>query len=204
MTRRADRQPRQRLDEATRRTAILAAASRAFADTPYEQVRLAEVARDAGASEALVFRYFGSKADLYTAVVAAALERLRARQEEADAGLPAGSSTRDRVRSSLLVYLDHVAEGAVSWAAPVLAPGAEPAAAVAARRAERQRYVALLLDLLGARDWPRHRYAVAGYFGFLDEACLSWVERGCPEQDRYALIDAALGALEGSLGDWAG
>ena len=203
MTRRTDRAPRQRLDEATRRAAILAAAGQAFVDAPYEQVRLAEVARDAGASEALVFRYFGSKADLYAAVVAAAMDRLRARQEEADGRLGAGASTRDRVRSSLLVYLDHIAEGAVGWAAPFLAPGAEPVTAVAARRAERERYVGLLVDLLGVKEWPRHRYAVWGYFGFLDGACLAWVTRGCPEAERHALVEAALGALEGALGDWA-
>lgn len=203
MTRRTDRRPRQRLDEATRRADLLAAAGRAFAATPYEQVRLAEVARDAGASEALVFRYFGSKAGLYAAVIAASTERLRERQLAADAALGPGAPARDRVRSSLLVYLDHIAEGSVGWAAPFLAPGAEPAAAVTARRVERERYVVLLAQLLGVGDWPRHRYALWGYFGFLDGACLDWVRRGCPEEDRYALVDAALGALEGALGDWA-
>lgn len=203
MIRRADRRPRQRLDEATRRAEILAAAGRAFAATPYDQVRLVEVARQAGASEALVFRYFGSKADLYAAVIAAAGDDLRARQERADAELGTHPSARDRVRSSLSVYLDHIAAGAVGWAAPFLVPGAEPAAAVAVRRAEREEYVALLAQVLRVRDWPRHRYAVWGYVGFLDGACLAWVERGCPESERHALVEAALGALEGALGDWA-
>lgn len=203
MTPRTDRRPRQRLDEATRRAAILAAAGRAFAHTPYEQVRLAEVAHAAGASEALVFRYFGSKADLYAAVIAAATQRLRARQEAADARLAPNASVRDRVRSTLFVYLDHIAEGAEGWAAPFVAPGAEPAAAVAARRAERETYAGLLADLLGVGEWPRHRYAVWGYFGFLDGACLEWVRRGCPQDERHAVVEAALGALEGALGDWA-
>ena len=32
---------------------------------------------------------------------------------------------------------------------------------------------------------------------------LHWGNKGCPEEDQWALIDAALGALEGALGDWA-
>ena len=54
-----------------------------------------------------------------------------------------------------------------------------------------------------ARAEARHRYALWGYLGFIDAACLHWVERGCPDEERWGLVDAALGALEGGLGDWA-
>ncbi|MGB4780024.1 MAG: TetR/AcrR family transcriptional regulator, partial [Microbacterium sp.] len=75
---------------------------------------------------------------------------------------------------------------------------------VATLRAEaRSEYVERLRALLAPSAARRHEYALWGYFGFLDGACLTWVERGCPDDDRDALIDAALGALEGALGDWA-
>ena len=55
----------------------------------------------------------------------------------------------------------------------------------------------------GRGEQARHRYALWGYLGFIDAACLHWVERGCPDEERWGVIDAALGALEGGLGDWA-
>ena len=202
--RRTDRRPRQRLDEATRRAEILAAAEPAFAGTPYERVRLLDIAAAAGASEALIFRYFGSKAGLYAAVIEAAGAGLRARQDEARHALGEHASARDRVRAGLLVYLDHLAAGPVGWAAALMAPGTEPAAALAVRAAQRDHQAAALAALFGVGDWPRHAYAVSGYLGFLDGACLAWVRAGCPPQQRHALADAALGALEGALGDWGG
>ncbi len=199
---RSDRQPRQRLDPDTRRREILRAAGAVFAQTPYDQVQVATIAAAAGGSEALVFKYYGNKADLYAAVVAAAVERLADRQRAAQAALPDGVPVRDRVRSSLVVYLDHIAEASVGWAAPLLDPGGEPTAAQQVRRQARAAYVAALGELLGVHGYPRHDYAVWGYFGFLDTACLEWVRRGCPLEQRDHLIEAALGALEGGLGDW--
>ena len=57
-------------------------------------------------------------------------------------------------------------------------------------------------ELLRPTAWARHEYALWGYFGFLDHACLHWVEQGCPADDRDAVAEACLGALQGALGDW--
>ena len=197
-----DPQPRRRLSVDERRAEILRAAAREFATASYEEVSAARLAAASGSSQALVFHYFGTKAGLYAAVVRDWIELLRRRQAEADAALPPGTPVRDRVRVRLEVYLDHVAGHSGSWASP-LHGGAEPAEGGALRREARREEVAALGELLAVGDWPRHRYALWGYFGFLDQACLHWVESGCPAQDRPALIDAALGALEGALGDWA-
>lgn len=196
-----DRTPRQRLDADARRAAILDAARVAFAEATYAEVSVAQIATAAGGSPGLVFHYFTSKAGLYTAVVADTVTRLADRQRAADEALPANSSARDRVRTSLLIYLDHVASHPRAWAAP-LVDGQEPPGALRVRHDARARYVAALRDVLEPADWPRHTYALWGFFGFLDQACLHWVSAGCPEDDRFALVDAALGALEGALGDW--
>ena len=55
---------RQRLSAEARREAILAAARDAFARGPYEEVSIAAIAAEAGASEPLVHRYFDGKAGL--------------------------------------------------------------------------------------------------------------------------------------------
>ena len=51
------------------REAILAAASRAFAEQGYPRTTLRGIARDAGVDTRLVTHYFGSKQDLFIAVV---------------------------------------------------------------------------------------------------------------------------------------
>ena len=193
---------RQRLSAEARREAILAAARDAFAHGPYEEVSIAAIAAEAGASEPLVHRYFDGKAGLYAQTVQLAFDDLEERQAAAVAQLPRGVSTRDRVARSLEVYLDHIAGSPSSWAAPFLVGGNDPAPAREVRQAARDRYVRLLRAFVGAPALLRHDYALHGYFGFLDAACVTWVERGCPADERWPLMDAALGALQGALGDW--
>lgn len=200
---RTDRTPRRRLDPQSRRAAILAAATEAFADRPYGDVTLASIAASAEASVPLVYRYFDGKEGLYTAVVREAVESLSAAHASAQERLAPGASARDRVRESITVYLDHVASHPDSWALPMRHPGSEPAEAIEIRLQARRDYVELLATLLAPNRSARHDFALWGYFGFLDAACLRWVDRGCPADDRWALVDAALGSLEGALGDWA-
>jgi AcrR family transcriptional regulator len=192
---------RRRLDPDERRAAILDAAVRAFARGPYDRVAVAEVAHEAGVSEALVFRYFEGKAALYTEVVRLAVDDLERRQQAADDALPMGVPARDRVRASLEVLLDHVASHQDAWAAPLVG-GGYPAPALAVRDAHTRRSADRLLALLAEPSWLRHEYAVHGYLGAVEGACLAWVRRGCPTDDRAALVEALLGVLQGGLGDW--
>lgn len=195
-------QARRRLDTESRRAEILEAAHTLYATAPYSEVTVAQVAERSGASQALIFHYFGNKAGLYTAVVDDALARLRAAQSRVIDALPPGVPVRDKVRASLEVYLDQVAANPSAWAG---APAAfeEPAVALRARRDSRAEWVRLLGDLLGVGDWPRHTYALWGYFGFVDEICRRWAAEGTPADRRGHLLDAALGALQGALGDWS-
>lgn len=184
-----------------RRKVMLAAASQTFAAAPYSEVTTAVLAESCEASEGLIFHYFGSKAGLYAAVVEEAIDKLGRAQKEAIELLGPFVSSRDRVRATLEVYLEHIRAHPEAWAAPLLG-GHEPPEAIEIRARARESYVQELSQMLGVSGWKRHSYAVSGYFGFLDGACLAWVREGCPEGDRFALIDAALGALEGALGDW--
>lgn len=195
------RPTRRRLDAEERRDAILGAARRLFARAPFSEVSVAQVAEASGSSSALVFHYFGSKAGLYAAQLSSALDELVRAQTEANDRLPPGTSARDRVRAALELHLDHVSTNTAKWIAPFTG-GDQPAEAQQARREARAAEVEWLRALLPETDSARREAALWGYFGFIDGACLHWVSNGCPAEQRYPLIDAALGALEGALGDW--
>lgn len=208
---RTDKAPRTRLDPDTRRAALLDAARAMFAERAYAEVTISAIATAAGASDALVYRYFGGKDDLYAAIVGAALEAMLAEQAEAVAALDAGQPARERVKVAVAVYLDHIQRDRLAWAgasgaAEALAPGAragEPARAGLLRARAREELATRLRHLLAPNDQGRHEYAIWGFLGFLDGACGHWIARGCPEQERWPVIEAALGSLEGALGDWA-
>ena len=200
---RTDRRPRRRLDPDSRRAAILDAAAAAFAERPYSEVKIAAVAAQAGASNALLYRYFDGKEDLYLEVVRQAIASLLEKQTAALEALPPGVPVRDRIRRATEVYLDVIAAAPDTWALPMQQPGSEPAAVAELRAAARRDYVADLGALLLPSGSRRHEYALWGYLGFVDAACLRWAELGSATNDRWALIEAALGALEGALGDWS-
>ena len=190
------------MDPAERRELILSAASRAFASRPYEEVSLAEIAEEAQASEALVHKYFANKAGTYAQVLQRAADELAERTTRAADALPAGSSARDRVRASILTYLDFIAERSPGWMAYQILAGHEPGEAAQVRQAARESAVEALADVVGGSHGYRDEFALWGYLGFLDDACLRWVRAGCPAEQRHSLVDAALGCLEGALGDW--
>ena len=202
MPSRTDKRPRLRMDPAERRELILSAASRAFASRPYEEVSLAEIAEEAQASEALVHKYFVGKAGIYAQVLQGAVDELAERTRQADAALPEGSSARDRVRASVLTYLDFIAERSPGWIAYQILAGHEPGEAARVRQEAREAAVKALAEVVGGSRGHRDDFAFWGYLGFLDDACLRWVHAGCPNDQRHSLIDAALGCLEGALGDW--
>jgi AcrR family transcriptional regulator len=189
---------RRRLAPQARRADILGAAQRAFAEAPYDRVAVTRIAQDAGVSEALVHRYFRTKTDLYLAVVTHATDALIDAQIAADAELSEGTAWQARIATSINIYLDFVAAAPRGWEAPMHVGGGEPSEAAAVRSAVRGRYVELLRDVLGDVV-PTSDYALVGYLGFVDAACLAWVERGLAHADRNAIAAAAIGALQGAI-----
>lgn len=67
-----------RLPAAERRQAIVEAALRVFAGGSYSGATTADIAREAGVSEPILYRHFGSKRELYLACLEAAWGSMRA------------------------------------------------------------------------------------------------------------------------------
>ncbi|WP_109772716.1 TetR/AcrR family transcriptional regulator [Quadrisphaera granulorum] len=206
---RQDQRPRRRLSPDQRRDQLLAAAADVFAQFGFRDASVGVVAERARASEALVYRYFGSKDGLYLEVLRLTLDDLDARVVSAVAAAGDGATPRACLEATVLAYLEHVATHPRAWALPLHSPGAEPPGAGALRREARAGYVARLSELLGvsgaavpdAAATARQEFALWGYFGFLDAACLRWVDSGCPATEREQLVAAAVGALQGGLGE---
>jgi len=79
---------RPRLAAAERRADLLECACRAFSQGSYRGTTTAEIAREAGVTEPILYRHFQSKRDLYLACLQEAWTRVRALWEQALAEEP--------------------------------------------------------------------------------------------------------------------
>jgi AcrR family transcriptional regulator len=83
-------QTKQRLTADARRQAVLDAACTVFGSSSYSGATTAEIAREAGVSEPILYRHFGSKRDLYLACLDEAWRQFREVGEAAVAADPKG------------------------------------------------------------------------------------------------------------------
>ena len=81
--------PSKRLTAEARRQAVLDTACRVFSRSSYRGATTAEIAREAGISEPILYRHFGSKRDLYLACLDEAWGAFRHVCEDAVAADPA-------------------------------------------------------------------------------------------------------------------
>ncbi|UPG69143.1 helix-turn-helix domain-containing protein [Gordonia hongkongensis] len=58
---------RRRLSPQARRAELIGAGERLFGEAPYDEVRIDDVAAEAGVSRALMYRYFPDKRSLFVA-----------------------------------------------------------------------------------------------------------------------------------------
>lgn len=70
-------EPRTRLPAKERRTAVVETACRVFAKSSYRGSTTAQIARETGVTEPVLYRHFASKRELYLACLAAAWDQLR-------------------------------------------------------------------------------------------------------------------------------
>ena len=125
------RQPARRLPAEERREAIVRAALRVFTSTSYAGATTAEIAREAGVTEPVLYRHFASKRDLWLACLDVAWDETRAMLREKIAtfsGTPA-SGTRSPWRSPQMPNL---------WIQGLTEAGEDPVVRRAIRRHMRE------------------------------------------------------------------
>lgn len=102
----------ERLARADRERLMLRAAGDAFATHGFHGSSMDDIARAAGVTKPMLYRYFGSKEDLYAAYLRSAGNELVDRVRALDAR---GQSSLARLRVGLRAFLTYVEEHRVGW-----------------------------------------------------------------------------------------
>lgn len=184
-----------RLDVDERRAQLLAVGTELFAKHSYEELSMAQIAREAGISKALLYHYFPSKEDFFKAALAEAAAELAARTAP-DESLP----SEQQIRTSTHAFVAWIGDRGGAYAKLVQSVGAVPELRET-MRAIRDFTSARILDGLvpEAERTPARRAAVRGWLWFMDGVLLDWIEHGDRSADEVAdglvtSLDALLAA----------
>jgi len=183
---------RRRLDPEERRNEILAVAARAFASNPYDEVHIDAVAREAGASRALVNHYFRDKRGLFLAVARTVVDRvpaaLRDDLTDRDPAAMVDANTSawlDAVEAAKETFLSFAGAGPIGRDPELEALQDEFRDRVATR---------MLANHLGTTDFPPAALiTMRATLGLIERAVVDWVTgKGGTRAQTHALITTAI------------
>jgi AcrR family transcriptional regulator len=181
-----------RLQNDERRELLLATATELFAKQSYDEISMAQIARHAGISKALLYHYFPSKREFFAAAIASAGEELRARTAYDPDAPPAVA-----LATSLDAFLAWIEENPEAYANLMRSANSPEIRDMI--EGVRSETVGRVLDGLfpdgGAP--PKVRTAVTAWLWFMDGACLDWVAH--KDLERSDIHHILLGTLMGAL-----
>jgi AcrR family transcriptional regulator len=182
------------LPRAERQQAILHGAAVAFAERGYAATSMEQIAAASGITKLIVYRHFGSKEELYRAVLQRVFDRLA---EEFLAGFAAGvegTSARAMLRAAradpdgFRLLWRHAAR--------------EPQFADYARELREHAVDASRAMLAGLVDPTLHEWAAHTMVGYVVEATLSWLDYGAAARDEE-FVELTTAAARVAVGTWA-
>jgi AcrR family transcriptional regulator len=197
-------------DAQASRQALFSAAQQLFGQKGFESTTLREIGERAGVDAALVARYFGSKADLYVAVVAA--ERLGSRD-------PAALAGDERPYSSLAHMVEEVLRRSDEYGpGPILQALVRFDTTDEIREAAEARVLRRLVEPLSAtiekegqtRSRLRAEVSIAALLGVSLGRSLGWFDQiaGAERAEVVAIVveafERVLGEITGPLGASSG
>jgi len=179
-----------RLENDERRRRLLELGADLFTRHAYDEISMAQIAREAGISKALLYHYFPSKQDYFVATLATGADELR-RRVEPDPDLPPAEALMAAV-DAYLGWIDDNAEAyeKLLQSAATVPEVRELIEGVRGATADR------ILEGVGATG-PAARTAVRGWLWFMDGACLDWIAHR--DLERQQLLGLLLGTLFGAL-----
>lgn len=182
------------MDVGDRRAELLQVGCELFANRPYDEVWIDDVAKSAGVSRGLLYHYFKSKRGFLHAIVEHETATLR-EMTQPDLSLPPS----ERLNASLDAYLEYVQEHPHGYRA--LFQGA--AGTDSEVRAMIDRNLRLqedrILSALGTSESPSEhlRMVVHGWLGFVVSVALEWIAR--PELTIEEIRDLSVDTLAAAL-----
>jgi AcrR family transcriptional regulator len=179
-----------RLENDERRRRLLELGTELFTRHAYDEISMAQIAREAGISKALLYHYFPSKQDYFVATLATGAEELR-RRVEPDPALPPAQALSGAVDA----YLGWIEDNSEAYAKLLQSAATVPEVRELVEGV-RTATVDRILEGLGATE-PAARTAVRGWLWFMDGACLDWIAHR--DLERPQLLGLLLGTLFGAL-----
>ena len=161
--------------------------------TPVQELTIDEVARRAGISRSLLFHYFATKRDYYTAVTRAAADLMWEHLMPAP-----GTSPEEQVEGMLDRYVGWVETYPESPLAFVRGAGGGDPWVSEVYEDTRARLVELALDVLELPDDARRRQLVLAWFAFTEDLVGSWARE--PTMSRPELLTLLRDVLDRLLG----
>nr|WP_314142686.1 TetR/AcrR family transcriptional regulator [uncultured Rhodococcus sp.] len=187
--------PRKRMTPTQRRAQLLEIGSALFAERPYENVWIEEVADLAGVSRGLMYHYFPSKREFFVEIVRTESER-NLDLTAPDTSLP----VLDQIAAGLDAYISYTDEHAHGVRAVNRGSllGDRRIDDILTREFEIQQERILAALPAEFRDDDMVRTALRGWVAFVRAVCLDWVERRTldREQVRALCLRAVAGLLE--------
>lgn len=174
-----------------RRALLLERATELFGEHGYDALSMAQIAREAQISKALLYHYFPSKRKLFEAALMTGAAELRERVQP-DPALPPA----EQLSTTLDAFLAWVQERPKAYAKMLESAGAREVRETMGQ--VRIDTANLILSGLGPDgERPATRAAVFGWLAFLDAAILDWIEHA--DMTRRELHAMLLGTFAGAL-----
>lgn len=194
---------RTRLQVDIRRQQLLELGLELFANQPYDELSIDEIARRAGISKGLLYHYFPSKRAFYIAAVTAAADQLL---EETDIDRHGAGAAPDPegVREVLRAFIGYAARHRAEYVFLLRGGvGLDPEVAEILE-STRQALVDRMLTRLarfGVVNNPPTRLRFRGWIGFLESSTLDWLQTQELDTDAFLelLVDMASRFLASSF-----
>lgn len=157
----------------------------------WDVLTMMDIAAAANVSKPLLYHYFSTKRELYVVAVRSAAEQLRAATRSDETVAP-----EEQLRRSLEAHVDWVDANALAYRT-VLQGGlsSDPDVQAIVEQSRREVVDRIVGSMALGRPSARLRIALRGWVGFLEGACIEWLDaRDLPKRELVRLLAASLPA----------
>jgi AcrR family transcriptional regulator len=179
-----------RLEVDQRRAQLLEVGTELFSKHSFEELSMAQIAREAGISKALLYHYFPSKEEFFKAALAQAATEL-AERTAPDESLP----PVEQLQASTRAFVDWIGQRGATYAKLLESLGAVPDLRETVTGIRDFTSTRLLDGLVPAAErTPAKRAAVRAWLWFMDGVLLDWIEHRDRDAEAVSaqLVDSLL------------